>query len=64
MTTTTWTIPAAAAPAPEFAATGLRIARKIGHFIAVFAGATAETDSAFRGLDLNGNPVWAKPHRT
>jgi len=37
--------------------------KAIGHVFAIGLGVYAEQDSAFRGLDLNGNAVWAKPAR-
>jgi hypothetical protein len=60
MTTTTWNTAAPAIVTPEVPAAAKFGFKTFAHYVAVFFGATAETDSNFRGLDLNGNPVWIK----
>lgn len=61
MTSTTWTSTTIATARPDFGATLMPALKKIGHFLAVCLGVHADTDSNFRGLDLNGNAMWASP---
>jgi len=59
MTTMTYTTSAPAIKSINFGEFLAPAAQKIGHFLKVCAGVYAEQDSAYRGLDLNGNAVWA-----
>lgn len=63
MTTMTWTTTAASVPSAKIGTFVMPVLKKIGHFIAVCAGAYAAEDSNYRGLDLNGNPIWVVPHK-
>lgn len=60
MTTTTWTAETTTTTPTTSGVDIIALLKKAGHFIAICAGAHAEADSKFRGLDLNGNPMWAK----
>jgi len=59
MTTTTWTAPAPATAQIEVTIPAFKGLKKVAHFFAIACGATAANDTEFRGLDLNGNPMWA-----
>ncbi|WP_420862365.1 hypothetical protein [Algirhabdus cladophorae] len=59
MTTMTYTATAQPIKTVDFGAFILPIAKKVAHFLKVCAGVYAEQDSNYRGLDLNGNAVWA-----
>lgn len=59
MKTLTYTAPATAPAALKTPNRALAAFVKVNTFLNVFFGATAEQDSNFRGLDLNGNPMWA-----
>lgn len=59
MTTVTYTTPATATAALKAPNRALAAFAKVNTFLNVFFGARADQDSNFRGLDLNGNPMWA-----
>ncbi len=60
MTSITWTTSAKSLRIPSFDARLVKALKDMRHFLAVCIGVYAEQDSNYRGLDLNGNPVWAK----
>jgi len=56
-----WTASARPATKTALIRAALPLLKKVAHVLAVGCGVHAERDSAYRGLDLNGNTVWAKP---
>lgn len=60
MTTMTYTASAITSTPISAFDHAVRAFTKINDFLNICFGATAEEDSAFRGLDLNGNPMWAR----
>lgn len=61
MTTVTWTSVNTAFNTTDFAAIVMPPLRTTARYIAIFFGAHAAQDSNFRGLDMNGNAMWAAP---
>lgn len=58
MTTTTYTAPIATSAPVATGNKALSAFNKVNTFFNVFFGATADADSNFRGLDMNGNAMW------
>jgi hypothetical protein len=63
LTTITYTIPARTTTPVTTAGRALIAFNKVNAFLNVFFDATADHDCNFRGLDLNGNAMWATKQR-
>lgn len=61
MTTVTWASTNTTFNTVDFTAIIMPPLRTAVHYIAIFFGAHAAQDTNFRGLDMNGNAMWAAP---